>query len=129
MPASFGNQRECSGERRQDNLPDVFASGLTFEYGSVETQGMAALEPQMRQFLDACLLLDDEGDQRHVALRSKPVTGVVRIPLAQSTIQPVIIATAGGGPQAGGSSGVIRSGSSIPAIQPNWLPTMVIWDD
>jgi 3-phenylpropionate/cinnamic acid dioxygenase small subunit len=59
-------------EKRWDDLPDVFATDLSFEYGGGEKQGMAALEEQMRQFLDVCgptqhligsLLIDVDGDQ------------------------------------------------------------------
>ncbi len=35
-------------------LSDVFASDLSFEYGQGEREGIAALEAQMRQYLDVC---------------------------------------------------------------------------
>ncbi len=41
-------------EKRWDDLANVFAHDLSFDYGSGEKQGMAALEAQMRQFLDVC---------------------------------------------------------------------------
>jgi ketosteroid isomerase-like protein len=60
-------------EKRWDDLADVFAEDLSFEYGSgVEQQGMDALRATMRQFLDVCggtqhllgsLLIDVAGDR------------------------------------------------------------------
>ncbi|WP_375196129.1 nuclear transport factor 2 family protein [Sphingobium sp.] len=35
-------------------LPDVFAHDLSFDYGQGERAGIAALEDQMRQYLDVC---------------------------------------------------------------------------
>ena len=59
-------------EKRWDALSDVFAVDLSFEYGAGESEGIAALERQMRQFLDICgptqhligsLLIDVDGDR------------------------------------------------------------------
>ncbi|SFR91611.1 nuclear transport factor 2 family protein [Sphingomonas jatrophae] len=53
------------------SLGDVFAADLDFDYGQGERQGMAALEDQMRRYLDACggtqhllgsILVDVDGD-------------------------------------------------------------------
>lgn len=64
-------------EKRWADLPDVFARDLTFDYGGGERAGMAALDAQMRQFLDVCgptqhligsLLIDVDGD--HAASRA-----------------------------------------------------------
>lgn len=60
-------------QKRWDDLADVFAEDLSFDYGSgVEQHGIDALREQMRRFLDVCggtqhllgsLLIDVEGDQ------------------------------------------------------------------
>ena len=53
------------------HLADVFATDLTFEYGQGERAGIAALEDQMREFLDICgptqhllgsIIVDVDGD-------------------------------------------------------------------
>ena len=60
-------------QKRWDDLADVFARDLTFNYGSGgEQEGMEALEQQMRQYLDVCggtqhligsILVDVDGDR------------------------------------------------------------------
>lgn len=40
--------------KQWDALPDVFATDLTFDYGLGEHSGIAALEANMRRFLDLC---------------------------------------------------------------------------
>ena len=59
-------------QKRWDDLGDVFADDLTFNYGVEKQQGIAALREQMRRFLDICgntqhligsLLIDVDGDQ------------------------------------------------------------------
>ncbi|MFY7838253.1 MAG: nuclear transport factor 2 family protein [Novosphingobium sp.] len=40
--------------KRWDQLGDVFAADITFDYGMGEQAGMAALEANMRRFLDVC---------------------------------------------------------------------------
>ena len=59
--------------KRWDDLPEVFAHDLVFDYGTGGDQhGMDALRAQMRRFLDACgptqhligsLLVDVDGDR------------------------------------------------------------------
>jgi hypothetical protein len=52
-------------------LSDVFARDLSFEYGQGEREGIAALEDQMRRYLDVCgptqhllgsIIVDVDGD-------------------------------------------------------------------
>lgn len=60
-------------QKRWQDLSDVFANDLTFNYGSGgEQEGMEELEAQMRQFLDVCggtqhligsILVDVDGDR------------------------------------------------------------------
>jgi hypothetical protein len=59
-------------EKRWTDLRDVFANDLTFDNGSGEQASMAALEHQMRRFLDMCgptqhligsILVDIAGDR------------------------------------------------------------------
>jgi 3-phenylpropionate/cinnamic acid dioxygenase small subunit len=70
---SLGRFARILDQKRWDELPEVFAEDLTFEYGSgVDQQGMDALRRQMRQFLDVCggtqhligsIIIDVDGDQ------------------------------------------------------------------
>jgi 3-phenylpropionate/cinnamic acid dioxygenase small subunit len=74
-------------------LPDVFARDLRFEYGQGEREGIAALEDQMRRYLDVCgptqhllgsIIVDVDGDaavsrayvQARHQRRDDPVGGI-----------------------------------------------------
>ena len=60
-------------QKRWDDLTDVFAEDLSFDYGSgVDQHGIDALREQMRRFLDVCggtqhllgsILIDVDGDR------------------------------------------------------------------
>jgi hypothetical protein len=50
----LGHFARILDEKRWDDLGDVFAADLTFDYGMGERQGMAALRDNMTRFLDVC---------------------------------------------------------------------------